>query len=35
VFDGNIMDVPIQELSDLKPVLTLVGGKIAYESSAQ
>ena len=32
VFDGNIMDVPIDQLSDLLPVMTLVGGKIAYES---
>jgi hypothetical protein len=32
VFDGNIMDVPVEKLADLKPVLTLVGGKIAYES---
>jgi predicted amidohydrolase YtcJ len=32
VFDGNIMDVPIDQLSDLLPVMTLVGGKVAYES---
>ena len=32
VFDGNIMDVPIEKLPDLLPVLTLVGGKVAYES---
>ena len=34
VFDGNIMDVSIENLSELKPVLTLVGGKIAYESAS-
>lgn len=31
VFDGNLLDVPIDHLSDLKPVMTLVGGKVAYE----
>ena len=31
VFDGNIMDVPIEKLSELNPVMTLVGGKVAYE----
>ena len=34
VFDGNIMDVPIEKLPDVLPVLTLVGGKIAYESAS-
>ena len=32
VFEGNIMDVPIDQLSDLLPVMTLVGGRVAYES---
>jgi len=32
VFDGDIMEVPIDQLSDVLPVLTLVGGKIAFES---
>lgn len=32
VFDGNIMDVAIENLANLKPVLTVVGGEIAYES---
>jgi hypothetical protein len=32
VFDGNILDAPIEELPDLQPVLTMVGGKVAYES---
>jgi hypothetical protein len=32
VFDGNLMDTPIESLADRKPVLTLVGGQIAYES---
>ncbi|MBT8098341.1 MAG: amidohydrolase family protein, partial [Gammaproteobacteria bacterium] len=32
VFDGDIMGVPIDRLADLKPVLTMVGGKVAYES---
>jgi predicted amidohydrolase YtcJ len=32
VFNGNIMDVPIENLAELKPVMTLVGGKVAYES---
>lgn len=32
VFDGDIMDVAIENLASLKPVLTVVGGAIAYES---
>ena len=32
VFDGDIMLVPIKRLDQIKPVLTIVGGKIAYES---
>jgi predicted amidohydrolase YtcJ len=31
VFDGSIMDVPIENLPDLLPVMTMVGGWIAYE----
>ena len=31
VFDGSIMDVPIEQLPDLLPVMTMVGGWIAYE----
>ena len=34
VFDGDIMGVPIEKLADHKPVLTLVGGNVAYESPA-
>lgn len=34
VFDGDIMSVPIERLAELKPVLTLVGGQVAYESPA-
>lgn len=33
VFDGNIMQVPIEQISELKPVMTLVGGQVAYESA--
>jgi predicted amidohydrolase YtcJ len=32
VFNGNLLEVPIEEITDLKPVMTLVGGQIAYES---
>lgn len=32
VFNGDLMQVPIEHLADLKPVLTVVGGRIAYES---
>lgn len=32
VFDGDLMNVPIERLADLKPVFTLVGGRVAYES---
>jgi hypothetical protein len=31
VFNGNLLDVPIEKLNELKPVLTLVGGQVAYE----
>jgi len=34
VFDGNLMDTPVEKLAELKPVLTLVGGQVAYESPA-
>lgn len=34
VFDGDIMAAPIDKLPELKPVLTIVGGIIAYESPA-
>ena len=33
VFDGNILDVPIENIHELKPVMTLVGGQIAFESN--
>jgi predicted amidohydrolase YtcJ len=32
VFDGDIMASPIENIHELKPVLTLVGGQIAFES---
>jgi len=31
VFDGNLLEVPIEKLAELRPVLTLVGGQVAYE----
>jgi predicted amidohydrolase YtcJ len=34
VFDGNIMDAPIERLSEMYPVMTLVGGRVVYESEA-
>jgi len=33
VLSGNFMDVPIKELPDLLPVMTMVGGWVAYEDS--
>ncbi len=33
VFDGNILDIEIEKLDRLKPVLTMVGGRIAFESA--
>ncbi len=33
VFDGNILDAAIEELDQVKPVLTMVGGKVAFEAS--
>ena len=32
VFDGDMMTVPIERIHELKPVLTLVGGQVAFES---
>ncbi len=32
VFDGNVMEVPIEQIDQLRPVLTLVGGKVAFEA---
>jgi predicted amidohydrolase YtcJ len=32
VFDGDLMGVPIEELAGLKPVFTMVGGLVVYES---
>jgi len=31
VFDGDILNAPIEEIDRIKPVLTLVGGAVAYE----
>ncbi len=31
VFDGNVLDAPIEELDSIKPMLTMVGGSVAYE----
>jgi predicted amidohydrolase YtcJ len=31
VFNGNLLDVPVEKLADLRAVMTLVGGKVAYE----
>ena len=33
VFDGDIMAVPIERIDSIKPVLTMVGGRIAFERS--
>lgn len=32
VFNGNLLEEPIETLMNLKPVMTMVGGKVAYES---
>ncbi len=32
IFNGNLLDEPIETITNLKPVMTLVGGKVAYES---
>jgi len=32
VFDGNVMDIPIAQIDSIRPVLTLVGGKVAFEA---
>ncbi|MGK0297604.1 MAG: putative amidohydrolase YtcJ [Gammaproteobacteria bacterium] len=33
IFNGNLLDVPIENITELKPVFTLVGGRVAYESA--
>ena len=33
VFDGNILEVPIEEIDQVETVLTLVGGSVAYEKT--
>jgi hypothetical protein len=33
VFDRNILEVPIEEIDQSEAVLTLVGGKVAYEAA--
>jgi predicted amidohydrolase YtcJ len=33
VFDGNILEVPIEEIDQVKTVLTLVGGRVAFEAT--
>ena len=32
VFDGDIMAAPVEKLADIRAVLTLVGGQVAYDS---
>lgn len=32
IFDGDIMQVPIERLNTVRAALTIVGGKVAYES---
>jgi hypothetical protein len=32
VFNGSVMDVPIEQIDALKPVMTLVGGKVSFEA---
>ena len=32
VFDGDVMSVPIEKIDQLRPVLTLVGGSLAFEA---
>jgi hypothetical protein len=32
VFDGNLLDVPIEKLPEVRAIMTLVGGQVAYEA---
>lgn len=32
VFDGDVMGVPIEQIDKIRPVLTLVGGRVAFEA---
>jgi hypothetical protein len=32
IFDGNILNVAIEKITELKPVLTMVGGSVVFES---
>jgi hypothetical protein len=33
VFDGNIMEDPIEDVLETLPVMTMVGGWVAYEDT--
>jgi predicted amidohydrolase YtcJ len=35
VFDGDIMAVPIEQIESIRPALTMVGGRIAFERDAR
>lgn len=32
VFDGNLLDVPVEKMDQIKPLMTLVGGQVAFEA---
>lgn len=32
VFDGDVMKAPIEQIDKIRPVLTLVGGSVAFEA---
>jgi hypothetical protein len=32
VFDGDVMKAPIEQIDNIRPVLTLVGGEVAFEA---
>jgi predicted amidohydrolase YtcJ len=35
VLDGHYLTIPADQIKDIKPVLTMVGGRIVYHAAAQ
>jgi predicted amidohydrolase YtcJ len=35
VLDRDYLTVPADEIKDIKPLMTLVGGKVVYEATAK
>jgi len=35
VLDRDYLTVPVDEIKDIKPLMTMVGGKVAYDAMAR